>query len=113
MNVRSVIDEYRKDEPFMDRIAATLGIVALVFLSITLLRLTGGYVFAAPQALSSPSRVGTPTHEPAEAATFSPDKLASMVTACMNGRQFVWTDPHTGADMAVFCHVEILGMIGR
>jgi hypothetical protein len=108
MNVRSVIDEYRKDEPFMDRIAATLGIVALVFLSITLLRLTGGYVFAAPQALSPPS-----TPEPAVAATFSPDKLASMVTACMNGWQFVYQDPHTGADMAVFCNVEMLGKVGR
>jgi hypothetical protein len=70
MNVRSVIEEYREDEPFMERVAGVLGIVALVLLSITLLRLTGGYVFAAPQALSSPSRVSTPAHEPAEAAIF-------------------------------------------
>ena len=112
-DLRAKLQDCRKDEPLMERVAGVLGFAALVMLSITLLRLTGGYVFAAPQALSSPSRVGTPTHELAEAATFSPDKLASMVTACMNGRQFVWTDPHTGADMAAFCNVEILGRIGR
>jgi hypothetical protein len=111
MNVRSVIDEYRQDEPFMERVAGTLGIVALVFLSITLLRLTGGYVFAAPQAFSSPSRVSTPAHEPAEAATFSPEKLASIVTACMRGEQFLWQDPHTGSDFAAFCHVVELGRV--
>jgi hypothetical protein len=103
----------RADEPFMERVAGVLGITALVFLSITLLRLTGGYVFAAPLALSSPSRVGTPAHEPAEAATFSPEKLASIVTACMRGEQFITYDPHTDADYAVFCYVEMLGKVGR
>ena len=107
-DLRAKLQDCRKDEPLMERVAGVLGFAALVMLSITLLRLTGGYVFAAPQAASPP-----PPHEPAEAAIFSPDKLASMVTACMNGRQFVWTDPHTGADMAAFCNVEILGRIGR
>jgi len=107
------LSDLRADEPFMERVAGVLGVTALVFLSITLLRLTGGYVFAAPQAFSSPSRVGTPTHEPAEAATFSPDKLASIVTACMRGEQFLWQDPHTGSDFAAFCDVVELGKVGR
>jgi hypothetical protein len=111
MNVRSVIDEYRQDEPFMERVAGTLGLVALVMLSITLLRLTGGYVFAAPQAFSSPSRVSTPAHEPAEAATFSINDLAAIVTACMRGEQFITYDPHTDADYAVYCNVELLGRV--
>jgi hypothetical protein len=111
MNVRSVIDEYREDEPFMERVAGVLGVTALVMLSITLLRLTGGYVFAAPQAFSSPSRVSTPAHEPAEAATFSINDLAAIVTACMRGEQFITYDPHTDADYAVYCNVELLGRV--
>src|SRR3990167_7992548 len=112
-DLRAKVQECRKDEPLMERVAGVLGVAALVLLSITLLRLTGGYVFAAPLALSSPSRVGTPTHEPAEAATFSPDKLASIVTACMRGEQFLWQDPHTGSDFAAFCDVVELGKVGR
>jgi hypothetical protein len=105
-NLRTRVQDLRANEPFMERILATVGITALVFLSITLLRLSGGYVFAAPQPVPPP-----PSPEAAVAAIFSPEKLASMVTACMNGHQFVWQDPHTGADYAAFCNVELLGRV--
>ena len=112
-NLRALVEDCRKDEPLMERVAAVLGITALIFLSITLLRLEVGYVFAAPQAPSSSYPPAIPTGALAGTATFSTADLASMVTACMSGRQFTWVDPHTGADMAAFCEVEVLGRIGR
>ena len=109
MRLLDAIQQHRDDEPLMSRIAATLGICALIFLSITLLRLSGGYVFAAPQETSSPSRVGTPTHEPAEAAIFPHEQLAELLAGCMNGHSIVWTDPHTKMEMAAKCRVVELG----
>ena len=53
MNVRAFVEECRDDEPLMERVAAVLGFTALIFLSITLLRLSGGYTFAAPPASST------------------------------------------------------------
>ena len=103
-----VVSEYRDDDEAMRKLAGVLSIVAIVMLGVTVANLK-----AAPLAFSSPSRVGTPTHEPAEAATFSPDKLASIVTACMRGEQFLWQDPHTGSDFAAFCDVVELGKVGR
>jgi hypothetical protein len=70
VNVRAFVEDCRDDEPLMERVAAVLGFTALIFLSITLLRFAGGYAFADPQALSSPSQVGNPTHSPAESAIF-------------------------------------------
>lgn len=105
------LDEIRSDEPLMSRIAATLGIVALVFLAITLLRISGGYVFAAPQATPSSYPSDIPTDAPARAA--NPEVWASLVAACMRGDQFIWQDPHTGSDFVAFCHVEELGRVGR
>ena len=116
MNLRAYVEDCRNDEPFMERVAATLGICALVFLSITLLRLSGGYAFADPQETSSPSRVGNPTHSPAESAIFQEkyERLlvayGAMKTACMDGYlRITWIDPHTQMQMAAVCDVVELG----
>ena len=42
-----------------------------------------------------------------------PEKWASVVSAAMNGGQFVWVEPHTGASIGVFCDAEVLGKVGR
>jgi hypothetical protein len=101
-----VVSEYRDDDEAMNKLAGVLSIVAIVMLSVTVANLK-----AAPQAFSSPSRVSTPAHEPAEAATFSINDLAAIVTACMRGEQFITYDPHTDADYAVYCNVELLGRV--
>lgn len=70
------ISDCRDGEPFMQRLLAAVAITALVMLSITFLRMSGGYVFAAPQ-VQSPSSYPpvTSTGAPAEAAIPTPSVL--------------------------------------
>jgi hypothetical protein len=108
-NLRAVFEDCRNDEPFMERLLAAFGITAIVFLSITLLRLSGGYAFAALQQPPSPQAERTLL--PPAAAEAANHTWAEIVAHCMNGGRFVWTDPHTGFDYAAHCEVVRLGRI--
>ena len=52
-SLRDALAEFRQDGPLMEKALAAFGMTAIVMLSITLLRMDGGYTFAAPPASST------------------------------------------------------------
>lgn len=111
MKLLDAIQEHRDDEPLMSRIAATFGLVAIVMLAITLLRLHGGYVFAAQQQTPVPQ--AERTSSPPAAAGAAIPVWAEVIAHCMNSGTWAWTDPHTGFDYAAKCNVVQIGRIPR
>jgi uncharacterized membrane protein len=93
----ATLQAYREDTEFMSKLAQVLAITAVVMLGIT--------------SHTMAYQMRRAHHEEVSAITATGATWASVVAACMRGHQFVWTDPHTQADMAAFCHVEMLGRL--
>jgi hypothetical protein len=65
----------------------------------------------AAQTADYPAAVVTEAMANEVAPLVRPEKWASVVVACMRGGIFLYEDPHTGADIGVFCDREILGRV--
>ena len=70
-------------------------------------------LMVAAQTADYPAAVVTEAMANELAPLVRPEKWASVVSAAMNGGQFVWVEPHTGASIGVFCDAEVLGKVGR
>ena len=110
---------FRRDRALQEQALAAFGITAVVILSITLLRMEVGYVFAAPQHPLPPQAERTLLPSAAAEAAILQEKYerllqayADMKTACMAGAlRLTWIDPHTKRDRAAVCDVVTLGRI--
>jgi hypothetical protein len=119
MDLKRAIAEFRRDGSRMDQALAAFGMAAVFMLSVTFLRMDGGYAFAAPQHQPSPHDLRTPIpQEAAEAANLQEKyellllAYGELKTACMDGvLRITWIDPHTKKDKAAVCDVVTLGRI--
>lgn len=101
------LKNFRADHDCMKRLLVALAATAAVMLTIT------AHTMSFQDELDMEKARAESRQKHAELATDHAAHYASLVAACMRGEQFIWTDPHTGADMAAFCDVEVLGKVGR
>lgn len=97
------LKSFRRDPDRMRQLAISLCATAAVMLTIT------AHTMSFQDELLMEKARADANQQRAELASH----LNALVAACMNNRQWIYVDPHTGADIAIFCHKVVLGRIGR